>query len=130
MVQITEQRMGFQGAIRIFNVNRQDSTNRTLFLDFMFAFNFMKGLFPNLESAQPLYEFNPIGSKVTVIAFAKDSTTVITGHESGKLALWDVRKGEEILTKERAHNDFITDLQFSPDRSYLITSSKDKSAKV
>ncbi|KIO29603.1 hypothetical protein M407DRAFT_167483 [Tulasnella calospora MUT 4182] len=109
VIQITEQRMGFQGAIRIFNINQQDQTN---------------------QSAQPLYEFNPVGSKVTVIAFAKDPTTIVTGHESGKLSLWDVRKGEEILTKERAHNDFITDMQFSPDRSYLITSSKDKSAKL
>lgn len=30
IVQITEQRMGFQGAIRVFNLNKQEPTNRTL----------------------------------------------------------------------------------------------------
>lgn len=32
--------------------------------------------------------------------------------------------------EERAHQGVITDLQMSPDGTYFITSSKDKSAKV
>lgn len=39
--------------------------------------------------------------------------------------------GELFYEKEdRAHSDVITDLQMAPDGTYLITSSKDKSAKV
>jgi translation initiation factor 3 subunit I len=41
-----------------------------------------------------------------------------------------VKTGEEINSNERAHADEVTDLQLSPDRSYFITSSKDKIARV
>jgi len=109
IVQNTEQRMGFQGAIRVFNINRTDGTK---------------------QSPDPIYNFNPVGSKVSVIAFAHTQSVIVTGHESGKVALWDVKKGEEILSNERAHNEIITDLQFAPDRSYFITSSKDKCARL
>jgi len=85
---------------------------------------------PFLESKEPLYMFNPIGSKATVCAFTNKRNIIITGHESGKVSLFDVETGEEIDSKERAHNDVVTDLQMSKDRTYCITSSKDKSARV
>lgn len=74
--------------------------------------------------------FNPIGSKATVCTFALDKNIILTGHESGKVALFDAKSGEEISSNEKAHMDVITDLQVSPDRSYFVTSSKDKSARV
>ncbi len=74
--------------------------------------------------------FNPIGSKATVCAFTSQPNTIITGHESGKVALFDVKTGEEIDNNERAHNEVVTDLQLSKDRTYCVTSSKDKSARV
>jgi translation initiation factor 3 subunit I len=55
---------------------------------------------------------------------------IVTGHESGKVALFDVRTGEEIQNNERAHMDVVNDLQLSSDRTYFITASKDKSARV
>ena len=51
-------------------------------------------------------------------------------HESGKIALFDAKTGDEVLNNERAHMDVVTDLQLSTDRSYFITSSKDKTARV
>jgi translation initiation factor 3 subunit I len=78
-----------------------------------------------------MYFFNPIGSKATVCAFAgAGPEMIVSGHESGKVALFDSAKGEEVESNERAHGDVVTDLQLSPDRSYFITSSKDKSARV
>lgn len=74
--------------------------------------------------------FNPIGSKATVCAFTPTPNVIITGHESGKVALFNVKSGEEIENNERAHGDTITDLQLSKDWTYCITSSKDKSARV
>jgi translation initiation factor 3 subunit I len=68
-----------------------------------------------------------------VCAFASltpGSTTILSGHESGKVALFDAETGEEIESNERAHGDVVTDLQLSPDSSYFVTSSKDKSARV
>ncbi|KAG8962403.1 translation initiation factor eIF3 subunit [Tulasnella sp. 419] len=109
VVLVTEQRMGFQGAIRVMNINRQDPTN---------------------QSEEPASFFNPPGSKATVATFAHTPNLILTGHESGKVALWDAKTGDEINSNERAHSDVITDLQLSPDRSYFATSSKDKSARL
>lgn len=83
-----------------------------------------------LESEEPLYMFNPIGSKATVCAFTLVPNVIITGHESGKVALFNVKNGEEIDNNERAHSDVVTDLQLSKDRTYCVTSSKDKIARV
>lgn len=58
------------------------------------------------------------------------SNVIFTGHESGKVALFNVKSGEELHNNERAHGEAVTDLQFSKDRTYCITSSKDKSARV
>lgn len=74
--------------------------------------------------------FNPIGSKPTVCTFAHIPGLILTGHESGKVALFDSKTGEEVNNNERAHMDIVTDLQLSPDRSYFITSSKDKTARL
>jgi len=74
--------------------------------------------------------FNPIGSKATVCAFTLTPNVIITGHESGKVALFNVKTGEEVDSNERAHSDVVTDLQMSKDWAYCITSSKDKAARV
>ena len=74
--------------------------------------------------------FNPIGSKAVVCAFAHRPDLILTGHESGKVALFDAKTGEEVASNEHAHHDVVTDLQLSPDRTYFVTSSKDKTARV
>lgn len=82
------------------------------------------------ENKEPLSMFNPIGSKAVVCAFAHRPDIILTGHESGKIALFDAKTGDELASNEHAHRDVVTDLQLSPDRSYFITSSKDKTARV
>jgi len=74
--------------------------------------------------------FNPIGSKATVVSFALEPHLILTGHESGKVAVWDAKTGEEVLNNEHAHRDVVTDLQMNEDRTYFVTSSKDKTARV
>jgi translation initiation factor 3 subunit I len=74
--------------------------------------------------------FHPSGSKATVCAFPYIQGLILMGHESGKVALFDARLGEEVLSNERAHVDVVTDLQLSADRTYFITSSKDKTAPI
>lgn len=83
-----------------------------------------------LESEEPLHFFNPIGSKATVCAFTDVPNIIFTGHESGKVSLFNVKTGEEKASNERAHGEVVTDLQMNKDRTYCITSSKDKSARV
>jgi len=110
IVCITEQRMGYQSTIRVFKVNKDGDGTK--------------------QSKEPLYMFSPVGSKATVCAFTPVSNVIITGHESGKIALFNVKSGEEINNNERAHGDTVTDLQLSKDGTYCITSSKDKSARL
>lgn len=74
--------------------------------------------------------FHPVGSKATVCAFTYMPNIVLTGHESGKVGLFDVVSGTETASNERAHMDTVTDLQLSSDRTYFVTSSKDKTARV
>lgn len=65
-----------------------------------------------------------------VAVFAPLSALIITGHESGKVALFDSKTGDEIQSNEKAHNGQVTDLQLSADGTYFVTSSKDKSARL
>ncbi|KZT19976.1 WD40 repeat-like protein [Neolentinus lepideus HHB14362 ss-1] len=110
IVCITEQRMGYQSAVRVFDINREGEGTS--------------------QSKEPAYMFNPVGSKATVCAFAFMNDLILTGHESGKIALFDMKTGDEVLNNERAHMDTVTDLQLSPDGTYFITSSKDKTARL
>ncbi|KAJ7595911.1 eukaryotic translation initiation factor 3 [Mycena floridula] len=109
VVCITEQRMGYQCCIRVFEISYTNPTS---------------------QSPDPIFEFNPIGSKATVCAFTPTADIIITGHESGKVALFNVKTGEEIHNNERAHGDVVTDLQLSKDGTYAVTSSKDKCARI
>ena len=110
LVCITEQRMGYQGAIRIFELDRSGDGTQ--------------------QDNEPVSMFHPVGSKATVVAFAHKPTLLVTGHESGKVALFDGETGDEVVINQKAHMEQVTDIQLSPDRSYFITSSKDKTAKV
>lgn len=105
---VTEQRMGHQGAVRVFEINRDGGP----------------------QPDEPLLLINPIGSKAQVVAFSALDKHLVTGHENGKVALWDVETGEEVASKEKNHVGLITDLQMSPDRTFFLTSSKDKSARL
>ena len=82
------------------------------------------------EASEPAHMFYPIGSKATVCAFSYVQNRILTGHTSGKIAIFDYKSGEEVDNNERAHGDEVTDLQMAPDRTYFVTSSKDKSARV
>ncbi|KAH8806629.1 WD40-repeat-containing domain protein [Flagelloscypha sp. PMI_526] len=109
VVCITEQRMGHQCMIRVFNINREDGGKQT---------------------KEPAYSFSPIGSKATVVAFSIVPNHIVTGHESGKVSIFNYKTSDEVQSNERAHGEVVTDIQFSKDRTYFITSSKDKSARI
>ena len=113
---------------------------------------------PRAESKEPQFTIKPTGSKATVAAWCSLDELIVTAHEDGTLNLWDTvrpppslpvspsqaraeltrsalaRSQEEGLLffdkEERGHSGLITDLQMSPDGTYFVTSSKDKSAKV
>ncbi|KAK4700692.1 translation initiation factor 3 subunit I, partial [Phenoliferia sp. Uapishka_3] len=109
---LTEQRMGYQGAVRVFEIPRDGSSLSIS------------------ASDEPIFTINPHGKKATVAAWTALDQYIVTGHEDGRLNLWDM-DGELFWEKEeKAHQELITDLQFSEDGTYFVTSSKDKSAKI
>ncbi|KAG9615918.1 putative eukaryotic translation initiation factor 3 subunit I, partial [Aureobasidium melanogenum] len=108
---VTEKRQGQLSTILVYDINQDP-----------------EGEQPNEHSLRIVVDDIP---KVTVAGFSACTRYIISGHEDGSVTQWDAKTGEEY---ERAypHEDgmMITDLQWSADRTYFITASKDKSAKL
>src|SRR5699024_6191803 len=100
---ITEERMGYRGALRVFKINRsRDSWTQ--------------------QSAEPMRTITFSGSKATVALFNALDTQIITGHENGKVAIYGHdSEGESGMDSElelqyvQAHEGPVTDLQLSWD---------------
>lgn len=107
---VTEKRMGHLGSIVVLNVN------------------------PDVEAEQSDEKELTIvcdESKATVAGWSYLSKYIIAGHEDGSVSQYDAKTGEQ-LENFPVHelNMQITDLQWSPDRTYFITASKDKTARL
>ena len=68
-------------------------------------------------------------AKATVAGFSYGGRYIVSGHEDGTVNQYDAKTGE-LYDSITVHEDTITDLQWAPDRSYFVTSSKDKTAKL
>jgi WD40 repeat protein len=59
---------------------------------------------------------------------------MLTGTKSGQIVLWDIPSCQCLHTLhdngQHAHQDRITDLKLSPDRSTIVSASADSTAKV
>ncbi|ORY07876.1 WD40 repeat-like protein [Basidiobolus meristosporus CBS 931.73] len=104
---VTEERMGHPGTVTVLDIVK-DGDKYTL---------------------EPINVIIPEGSKATVAGWGYLNKYIISGHENGSISMWDPKTGEK-LKSVHPHDEPITDLQFSVDRTYFITSSKDKSAKI
>ncbi|CAO3591977.1 unnamed protein product [Absidia cylindrospora] len=107
---VTEERMGFAGTVTVLPVNPNVSAQ---------------------QASEPLAQLvNQQGNAKAVVAgWTYLNKYIISGHEDGSLCQWDWKANQK-LNSIKAHDELISDLQFSPDRTYLITSSKDKTAKI
>lgn len=126
LLAVTEKRMGFLGTIVVFDIKidieAEQTNERTLTI-------------------------TCDESKATVAGWSFLSKYIIAGHEDGSVSQYDAkvhlserwlgmnskyRQTGELLQNTQAHDvDLqVTDLQWAPDRTYFITSSKDKTAKV
>jgi translation initiation factor 3 subunit I len=70
-------------------------------------------------------------SKATVAGWSYLSKFIIAGHEDGSVSQYDAKTGD-LLYNFPIHelNMPVLDLQWSQDRTYFITASKDKTSKV
>ncbi|RGB43533.1 eukaryotic translation initiation factor 3 39 kDa subunit [Rhizophagus diaphanus] len=105
---VTENRMGYPGTVTVFSVKNDIDAE---------------------QSDEPIMIINQEGSKAMVAAWGYLNKYIITGHENGEISQYDWKTGEKIKSIH-PHTDVISDLQMSEDRTYFITSSKDKSAQI
>ncbi|KAI1331802.1 eukaryotic translation initiation factor 3 subunit I [Xylariaceae sp. FL0255] len=70
-------------------------------------------------------------SKATVAGWSYLSLYIIAGHEDGSVSQYDAKTGD-LLENVPIHelNMQVTDLQWSEDRTFFITASKDKTARL
>ena len=106
---VTEQRSGEPSVIRVFPINREE---------------------PASQTTTPSTEIRLTGSKVTHAIWAPLSDYILTGHLDGKVAKFDAKSGEQVEAVEGAHTKEITDIQLSPDGTYFITCSRDRTARL
>jgi translation initiation factor 3 subunit I len=106
----TEKRMGYLSNIVVFSVNPDPEAEQT----------------DERELTIVCDE-----SKATVAGWSYLSKYIIAGHEDGSVSQYDAKTGE-LIDNVPIHElgQPIVDIQWSPDRTYFITASKDKTAKV
>ena len=68
-------------------------------------------------------------NKATRVKWGPADTSLISIHEEGTFIVWDFPTGNKLHTID-AHQKPITDLQFTFDRTLMITSSRDHTAKI
>lgn len=107
---VTEKRMGFLGTIEVIDIKIDVDAE---------------------QADKPRLQITCEDSKATVAGFSYMNKYIIAGHEDGSVSQYDFKTGEQLENVQVHEDDMqITDLQWSPDRTYFITSSKDKSAKL
>lgn len=111
LLAITEKRMGFLGTIAVLDINYgEDLTS---------------------QAEEPSLKITCTESKATVAGWSYLGKYIIAGHEDGSVSQYDAKTGEQLENVQAHEFDHqINDIQFSADRTYFITASKDKSSKL
>ncbi|EAU38362.1 eukaryotic translation initiation factor 3 subunit 2 [Aspergillus terreus NIH2624] len=111
LLAVTEKRMGFLGAISVLDISYEDN-------------------FQN-QADEPSLRITCNESKATVAGWSYLGKYIIAGHEDGSVSQYDAKTGDQLENVQAHEFDHqINDIQFSADRTYFITASKDKSAKL
>ncbi|KAB8229183.1 translation initiation factor eIF3 subunit [Aspergillus alliaceus] len=111
LLAVTEKRMGFLGTIAVLDINYgEDLTS---------------------QAEEPSLKITCTESKATVAGWSYLGKYIIAGHEDGSVSQYDAKTGEQLENVQAHEFDHqINDIQFSADRTYFITASKDKSSKL
>ncbi|KAK2759789.1 translation initiation factor eIF3 subunit [Arachnomyces sp. PD_36] len=112
---VTEKRMGYLGTIVVYDVRYGDGEGGNL----------------TDQADEPSLKITCEESKATVAGWSYLAKYIIAGHEDGSVSQYDSKTGEQVENVQAHEFDYqIKDLQFSADRTYFITASTDKSAKI
>jgi predicted Zn finger-like uncharacterized protein len=83
----------------------------------------------NLETMQPVREFEVHNDPVTCVDFHPSGRWAISGSEDLTIRLWDLSAGECVRTYE-GHEEVITSACFRPDGIRFVTSSLDGTLRI
>lgn len=105
--------MGYQGSISIYNVVRDAHNNIVRF-----------------EDSAAIEILTQAGcAPVQVAAWSYNGKYIVAGHQDGNITKYDGLTGNFLQVKQ-LHKQLITDIQFSQDRTYFITASRDSYSKL
>ncbi|KAK9464317.1 WD40-repeat-containing domain protein [Lipomyces arxii] len=108
LLAVMEQRMGNPGTVFVFSVNVDVNVT---------------------QDPEPVFKFTSPDNRFTKAGWSYLSKWIVAGHVDGSVSKYDGKTGEHIASVS-VHEKEVTDLQFSPDMTYFITASKDKTAKL
>jgi translation initiation factor 3 subunit I len=107
---VTEKRMGHLGTIVVYDINLDPEAEQTNERALTIVCN---------------------ESKATVAGFSYMTKYIIAGHEDGSISQYDAKTGEQLENYPVHELGYtISDLQWSPDRTYFITACRDKTSKL
>ena len=111
LLSVTEKRQGQLSTIRVYDIAQDIEAEQ-----------------PDEPSLEIVVDELP---RVTVAGISYLNKYIISCHEDGSVASWDAKTGE-MLENVYSHDDGmqISDMQWSADRTYFLTASKDKTAKL
>ncbi|GMM33383.1 translation initiation factor eIF3 subunit I [Saccharomycopsis crataegensis] len=100
--------MGFNGRILVFKLNKDNLSE---------------------QSTEPILDIPTRKDfvKAMIVGYSYGGKYIVAGHQDGVISKYDAENGK-FMASEKIHEKQITDIQFSEDRTYFITSSKDKTA--
>ena len=106
----TEARMGYSGRIMIMDVNSENDGK--------------------VQADEPALSIDCSRSKAAVAGWTALDKYIVSAHEDGSICQWDPKDGELVNRVANIHEATVMDMQMSPDRTYCLTASRDKTAKV
>lgn len=110
--------MKYAGSLNIYEIKRDATTHA--------ATQFVEEPLFTLETVEGL-------DAVTVAGWAIGGKHIFAGHKDGKVSKYrsEIANGVfEYVDSIQLHEQSISDIQFSPDRTYFVTSSRDSTAHI
>lgn len=106
--------MKYPGSINIYEVKRDPETHEII--------EFIEEPVHSITTQEGL-------AAVTVAGWSTEGKYILAGHKDGKVSKYNTQTYEFVNAIE-LHKSNISDIQFSPDRTYFITSSRDSHAYI
>ncbi|CCH59734.1 hypothetical protein TBLA_0B09190 [Henningerozyma blattae CBS 6284] len=113
IVAVMDNVMGYKGSLDIFEIRRDPKTNEIIEIK---------------DKPIKIIETPEGMNGPTVAGWSTNGKFIIAGHKDGHISKYDCSKDYEFVDSMKLHKQNVTDIQFSQDLTYFITSSRDSTA--